>query len=82
MMILLSDAMFERVLTRAQEVGAEQWRRLLFDCPGMLERMSPDAQAWIRDQLIDAFAEHYVDHLADAAAERLQRRKGDADGPH
>jgi hypothetical protein len=67
MLILISDAAYDAVMARAQEVAAEQWRRLVFDTA-----MKPEAAEAARERAIQAMAEQYIDNLADRIAGELR----------
>jgi hypothetical protein len=68
-MILLSSEMFEKVVARAQGIGEEMFRRIVFDHNGM----NPKAIEVAHDQVVAAIAKLYVKHLAQRANETLDR---------
>jgi hypothetical protein len=69
-MILISDEMFEKLLARAKAVSEEHFRRYVFDHDGM----PPEVIELIRDDVVYAFAERYVEQLARDAHAWAEKR--------
>ena len=67
-MIVVSPAIFEKIVTRAEAVAEEMWRRMLFDNPGTLANASPEVFKEIHDYVVEEMATRYVDRLAERVA--------------
>jgi hypothetical protein len=58
-MIVVSERMFDRVMSRAVEVAEEQFRRMVFDT-----NMRAETAQLVHDRVVDAMAERYIEGLA------------------
>jgi hypothetical protein len=66
-LINVSDAMFNAVMTRAKVVAEERFRRMVIDT-----HMNPEAVELLRDRVVNAIAEDYVEQLAEIIATELE----------